>query len=130
MERFPNIIEPCSRPVKRYCQALDLIDDAEMIQQYRLLHSPEKHWKEIRDGIREVGILRMDIYISGNHLFMIVDVEEDFDWEESFNKLSTLPRQAEWEGVVAKFQKCLPDAKSDEKWVPIERIFTLYPFYL
>jgi len=126
MERYPNIIEPYPKPVKRYCQALDLVDDAELIRQYRLLHSPEKHWKEIRDGIREVGILRMDIYISGNHLFMIVDVGEDFDWDKSFERLSKLPRQAEWEGVVAKLQGCRSDAKSDEKWKPIERIFTLY----
>ena len=30
----------------------------------RKLHSEECHWKEIRDGIREVGILEMEIYIS------------------------------------------------------------------
>lgn len=44
MERYPSIIEPYSKPVKRYCQALDLVDDAELIRQYRLLHSPEKHF--------------------------------------------------------------------------------------
>lgn len=126
MERYNYIVKQYDVPVKRYCQTLDLIDSAELIEQYRLLHSPEKHWKEIREGIREVGILDMDIYIHKNHLFMIVDVAEDFNWEESFEKLSKLPRQAEWEMLVSKFQKCLPDAKSDEKWVPIERIFTLY----
>jgi len=126
MERYNYIVKQYDTPVKRYCQTLDLIDSAELIEQYRLLHSPENHWKEIREGIREVGILDMDIYIHKNHLFMIVDVAEDFNWEESFEKLSELPRQAEWEMLVSKFQKCLPDAKSDEKWVPIERIFTLY----
>lgn len=105
---------------------MDLVDNAELIEQYRLLHSPEHHWKEIRDGIREVGILNMDIYIRDNHLFMIVDVDIDFDWEESFGRLSKLPRQEEWEKLVSKFQVCDPNSTSSEKWVPIERIFTLY----
>ena len=126
MDNYYSIIEPYGFPVKRYCQTLDLVEDEELIRQYRELHSPEKHWKEIRDGIREVGILRMDIYISSNHLFMIVDVKEDFDWDESFARLSTLPRQQEWELLVAKFQKCRQDAASDEKWHRVERIFTLY----
>ncbi len=126
MESNYNIIEPYGYPIKRYCQTLDLVEDEELIKQYRELHSPEKHWKEIRDGIREVGILRMDIYISDNHLFMIVDVKEDFDWDESFARLSTLPRQQEWELLVAKFQKCRQGATSDEKWHRMERIFTLY----
>lgn len=60
-------------PTKRYVQRLDLKSDEEAIQLYRKLHSEECHWKEIRDGIREVGILEMEIYISGNRLVMVVD---------------------------------------------------------
>lgn len=126
MDRFFNIIRQYDRPVKRYCQTLDLKEDEELIRQYRLLHSPEKHWKEIREGIREVGILAMDIYISANHLFMIIDVEENFDWDSSFARLSMLPRQEEWERLVSRFQKCTDGATSEQKWTPIERIFTLY----
>ena len=126
MDRFFNIIRQYDRPVKRYCQTLDLKEDEELIRQYRLLHSPEKHWKEVREGIREVGILAMDIYISANHLFMIIDVEENFDWDSSFARLSMLPRQEEWERLVDRFQKCPDGATSEQKWTPIERIFTLY----
>ena len=46
--------------------------------------------------------------------------------QEAMNRLATLPRQAEWEAFVAKFQGCAADARSDEKWQPMERMFRLY----
>lgn len=111
---------------KRYVQTLDLRDDPDMIQEYRKWHSEEFHWKEIRDGIQAVGILEMEIYILGTRLVMIVDAPEDFDWKAAMDKLATLPRQAEWEAFVAKLQGCRADARSDEKWQMMERMFYLY----
>ena len=111
---------------KRYVQTLDLRDDPEMIREYRKWHSEEFQWKEIRDGIRAVGILEMEIYILGTRLVMIVDAPEDFDWKSAMDKLATLPRQAEWEAFVSKLQGCSPDARSDEKWQMMERMFYLY----
>lgn len=111
---------------KRYVQTLDLKDDAEAIREYRRLHSEQFSWKEIRDGIREVGILEMEIYISDNHLVMIVDAAEDFDWDKAMARLATLPRQAEWEDTVGKYQKSRPGATSNEKWTMMERMFHLY----
>ena len=111
---------------KRYVQTLDLRDDPAMIEEYRKWHSEEFHWKEIRDGIRAVGILEMEIYLLGSRLVMIVDAPEDFDWKSAMDKLATLPRQAEWEAFVAKLQGCRADARSDEKWQMMERMFYLY----
>ena len=78
-------------PVKRYCQTMDLKDDPELIAKYRECHSKEKSWREIREGIRSVGILEMEIYICGNRLFMIVETPIDFDWESAMAKLATFP---------------------------------------
>ena len=111
---------------KRYVQFLELTDNPELIKEYRKWHSEEHHWKEIRDGIRAVGILEMEIYILGNKLVMIVDTPVDFDWDSAFARLATMPRQAEWEAFVAAFQGCEADAKSDEKWQMAERMFYLY----
>ena len=111
---------------KRYVQFLEINNDPELIAQYRYWHSEEHHWQEIRDGIRAVGILEMEIYMLGNHLVMIVDAPADFDWQTSMDRLATLPRQAEWEAFVARFQGCSAEARSDEKWQPAERIFRLY----
>ena len=111
---------------KRYVQTLDLRDDPAMIEEYRKWHSEEFHWKEIRDGIKAVGILEMEIYILGTRLVMIVDAPEDFDWKSAMDKLATLPRQVEWEAFVAKLQGCRADARCDEKWQMMERMFYLY----
>lgn len=111
---------------KRYCQTLKLKNDAEGIKKYVELHSEEKNWPVIREGIREVGILEMEIYRYENLLFMIVEVPEDFDWDASMARLATLPQQEEWESTVAEYQECNPGDTSAGKWKLMERIFHLY----
>ena len=119
-------VKSYSQPVERYCQTLSLRDNPELIEAYRKAHSKEESWPEIRAGIREVGILEMEIYILGSKLFMIVETPLNFDWDKAMAKLATLPRQAEWEEYVAKFQQCAEGATSDEKWQMMERMFYLY----
>jgi len=114
------------QPVKRYCQTLDLKDDPELIQEYIKRHSEMYAWPEIREGIRSVGILEMEIYNMGTRLFMIVETPLDFEWESAFEKLATLPRQSEWEEYMSVFQQADPGASSAEKWMLMDRIFYLY----
>lgn len=106
-----------SMPTKRYCQTLSLKNNPILIEEYRKIHSEEKAWPEIRAGIRAVGILEMEIYILGSQLFMIIETPLDFDWEIAMDKLSNLPRQAEWEKYVSKFQDCPYLSSSDRKSV-------------
>ena len=113
-------------PVKRYVQTMDLKDDPALIAEYRRRHSREESWQEIRDGIREVGILEMELYILGTRLVMIVDTPLDFDWPTAMARLATLPRQQEWEDYMAMFQKCAEGATSNEKWQMMDRMFYLY----
>lgn len=113
-------------PVKRYVQTMDLKDDPALIAEYRRRHSREEAWPEIRAGIREVGILEMEVYLLGTRLVMVVDTPLDFDWDAAMQKLATLPRQQEWEEYMAMFQQCRADATSDEKWQMMDRIFYLY----
>jgi len=118
-------VKSFSQEVKRYCQTLKLKDDAKLIEEYKFWHSPENRWKEIPEGIKAVGILDMVLYIYGNLLFMIVETPLDFDWDTAFGKLAGLPRQAEWEAFMSKFQLADPQAGSAEKWTLMERIFSL-----
>lgn len=113
-------------PVKRYCQTLDLRDNPKLIAEYRRRHSQEHIWKEIPEGIREVGILEMEIYLLGTRLFMIVETPLDFDWDTAMARLGTLSRQAEWEDYMAEFQLVKAGMSSAEKWQLMERIFHLY----
>ena len=105
---------------------MDLKDDPEMIAKYRECHSKAKSWQEIREGIRSVGILEMEIYICGNRLFMIVETPIDFDWESAMAKIATLPRQQEWEDFVSVFQQSRKGELAKEKWSMMERMFYLY----
>lgn len=57
--------------MKRYCQTLKLKDNEELISSYISVH--ENVWPEVLQGMRQVGILDMQIYIHENLLFMIVD---------------------------------------------------------
>lgn len=119
-------VQTYHQPVKRYCQTMDLKNEPALIKEYRNRHSEDNAWKEILDGIREVGILEMEIYILDNRLFMIVETPLDFDWDSAMAKLATLPRQQEWEEYMAMFQDCDATATSDEKWKMMERMFHLY----
>jgi L-rhamnose mutarotase len=113
-------------PTKRYCQTLDLKDDPQLIEEYVKRHGEEEAWLEIREGIRSVGVLEMEIYILGNRLFMIVETPLDFDWDQAFARLATLPRQQEWEDYMSIFQNVEANATSAEKWKQMQRIFRLY----
>ena len=121
-----NIQRNYSSSIKRYCQTLELIDNPELIQEYVKRHSEMYHWPEIREEIRSVGILEMEIYQSGTKLFMIVETPLDFEWDKAFEKLARLPRQSEWEEYISMFQRTDAKATSSEKWQRMERIFHLY----
>jgi L-rhamnose mutarotase len=113
-------------PTKRYCQTLELKDNPELIKEYVKRHGKTHHWPRIRDGIRSVGILEMDIYLSDATLFMVVETPMDFEWDTAFGKLAGLPGQAEWEEYMSMFQQTEPGTAPSEKWKLMDRIFHLY----
>lgn len=110
----------------RYVQTLQLKDDPQLIEAYIAQHSPQQMWPEIIEGIRQVGIQEMELYICGNQLVMIVDAPEGFDWDNAMKKLATLPRQQEWETWNSQYQQCSPNDTSDQKWHMMSRFFHLY----
>ena len=110
---------------KRYCKTLALENDPQLIADYKKVHSPGETWPEITQGMIEVGILDMEIYITGNQLFMIMDTVPDFDHDLAMAVLADKPRQSEWETFVSRFQVTSSEATADEKWQLVERIYKL-----
>lgn len=110
---------------KRYCKTLSLKDDPELIEEYKKVHAMGNTWPEISRGMRQVGILDMEIYLWGNRLFMIMDTVADFDHEEAMKELADKPRQAEWEAYVSRFQGTSDEASAADKWELMERIYKL-----
>ena len=107
--------------MKRYCQTLELVDDPKHIEKYCEIHAHV--WPEVVIGQKEVGILDMQLYCYGTHVFMICDTVDDFDWEKDMARLAKLPRQAEWEAHVAQCQGADPNLPSTGKWKLMEKIF-------
>ena len=110
---------------KRYCKTLQLENDAACIEEYKKLHAMGNTWPEITQGMKDVGIIDMEIYLDGTTLFMIMDTTQDFDHEKAMTKLATLPRQSEWEATVSKYQRTSISASAKDKWKLIERIYKL-----
>lgn len=110
---------------KRFCKTLTLEEDPQLIEDYKKAHAAGATWPEIDQGMIDVGILDMEIYLTGNRLFMIMDTVPDFDHERAMTELATKPRQSEWETYMSKFQRTSAEASADEKWQVIERIYKL-----
>ena len=107
----------------RYCLALDLIDDEALIAEYEKWHT--QVWPEILTSITSSGIEQMEIYRTGNRLFMIMEVHPDFSFEAKSNSDANNEKVQEWEQLMWKFQQSLPFATPGEKWVLMNKIFQL-----
>lgn len=110
---------------KRYCKTLTLKDDPGLIEEYKAVHANGGAWPEIARGMKEAGIIDMELYLLGNQVFMIMDTVADFDHDKAMSELAEKPRQREWEAFVSKFQKTSADATAKDKWQLMERIFKM-----
>ena len=111
--------------MKRYCMALDLVDDPSLIAEYENWHKAENGWPEIKKSILDTNITKMEIYRTGNRLFMIMEAEDSFSFETKNAMDAGNPKVQEWERLMWKFQQPLAWAKEGEKWVLMNKIFEL-----
>ena len=109
--------------MQKYCLALDLKEDADLIAEYKLLH--QNVWNEIVASIKDAGINNLEIYNVGNRLFMIMEVGSEFSFEKKSKMDAENPKVQEWENLMWKFQQALPIAKEGEKWLLMDKIFEL-----
>jgi L-rhamnose mutarotase len=111
--------------MKRYTLALDLKDDPALIAEYEHWHRSENSWPEIKKSIGDAGITNMEIYRTGNRLFMIMDTNENFSFEQKSAMDADNLKVQEWEQLMWKFQQPLPWARDGEKWILMDKIFQL-----
>ena len=109
--------------MKRYCLALDLKEDPNLIAAYEEYH--RSVWPEIIASIKEAGIQQLEIYRVANRLFMIMEVNNDFSFEVKSAMDAKNEIVQQWEKMMWEYQQALPTAQPGEKWMLMEKIFTL-----
>lgn len=109
--------------MKRYCLALDLKDDPELILQYDHYH--QDVWPEVRESILASGIREMEIYRVHNRLFMILETEEGFSFDKKAELDRLNPVVQEWEQLMWNFQQPLPQAAAGGKWQLMHKVFEI-----
>ena len=114
-----------SKPYKRYCKTMELRNNAELIKAYKKAHAKGAGWPEITQGMKEVGIIDMEIYLFGTKLFMIMDTIPGFEHDSAMEALAKKPRQSEWEAHMSQFQDTSAEATADQKWQLMERIYKM-----
>jgi L-fuconolactonase len=109
---------------KELAFALDLADDPAKIAAYRDWHG--KVWPEIMRGMAAHGVLAQNIYLTGNRLFMVLSVEDEFDYRRDFARyLEETPRAKEWDALMNDLQRPVPWAAKGEWWTAMERVYDL-----
>ena len=111
--------------MRRYCLTLDLKDDPALIAEYKRYH--QKIWPEITQSIKDAGVENLEIYLLGTRLIMILEAGPKFSFEAKAKADHANPKVREWEELMWRFQRPLPQAKPGEKWLLMERIFKLEP---
>lgn len=109
--------------MKKYCFALDLIDDPDLIELYREHH--KNVWPEIEDSIQAAGIESLEIYLVANRLFMIMETLDSFSLKEKSISDQNNAKVQAWENLMWTYQKALPTASQGEKWIQMDLIYKL-----
>ncbi|MCX8514130.1 MAG: L-rhamnose mutarotase [Burkholderiales bacterium] len=109
--------------MKKYCLALDLIDNSQLIAEYENYH--KKIWPEITQSIINSGILNLEIYRVFNRLVMIIETTDNFSFALKSQLDAKNNKVQQWETLMWQYQQRIPGAKENEKWVLMSKIFDL-----
>lgn len=113
---------------QRRCFALDLKDDAVVIESYKHWHRPGGPPAEVTRSLRDAGILALDIYLVGNRLFMIMDSDPATSSGAESTDESVNVHVRAWESLMGELQQELPFPNQDAgagKWQLLEHIYSL-----
>ena len=111
--------------MQRFCLMLDLRDDPALIAEYIEYH--KNVWPEVKQSLRDAGVLDMQIYNAGRRLFMILDADDAFTFERKSAMDHGNPKVMEWEALMGRFQQVDAGQDPTRRWQLTDRIFELSP---
>jgi L-rhamnose mutarotase len=109
--------------MRTYYLILDLKEEPDLINSYEQHH--REVWPEVKNSIREAGILDMEIYKFRNRLMMKMDVVDGFDFSKKAELDAANSVVQKWEALMLQFQRPFEDVLPGEKWMPMKCIFKL-----
>ena len=109
--------------MKSIGMALDLREGPGVVERYKEYHRAV--WPEVKQALRGIDISKMKIFLLGHHLFMYMEVPDDFDVDRDFPRYMEAPRAKEWDELMRGFQQKLPEAGDAEWWAGMEEVFDL-----
>jgi L-rhamnose mutarotase len=109
--------------MKEYALTINLKDDPDKIEQYKAYHRAV--WPEVLQSLKAIGITKMQIYLLGRRMFMLMEAADTFEPARDFKQLEDNPRYREWQELMNTFQERVPEAKAGEHWAAMEKVFEL-----
>ena len=113
----------------RYYFTLDLVDSAQLIQEYKQIHTPENMWPEIPKGIKEAGCNDMEIYLVHNRMFLIAEIVKGADIDSVWTEMGKKDKQDQWAAFVRKFQQAIPKEDPTSSWILMEKVYDLDDYF-
>jgi L-rhamnose mutarotase len=99
----------------RHVLTMNLKGDPGIVETYTRLHRDV--WPEVQASLRQVGVERMDIYLLGRRLVMVVEMRDGLDYHTAFAAhASSSQRVAEWERLMKSLQEPAAEARANEWW--------------
>jgi L-rhamnose mutarotase len=103
---------------------INLKDDPAIVDTYRRYH--HEVWPEVQESLRHVGVQRMDIFLLGRRLVMVLEMRDGLDYRAAFTShAASSPRVAQWEQLMKSLQEPPPEAAPGEWWASMEPVFRL-----
>ncbi|MDT0675869.1 L-rhamnose mutarotase [Autumnicola musiva] len=103
---------------------LDLKDNPHLIAEY--LEHHKNVWPEVLETFELKGIEEMEVYHVYDRLVMVININENYDGSDKNLTEKAIAITDEWEKLMWKYQKAVPEAKKGQKWVEMKPIFK-YP---
>lgn len=110
--------------MKHFGMTLQLKSDPDTIAQYKAHHRDP--WPEPLQGLKQVGVEQMHIFLLGTRMFMHMATTDAFDPDRDFARyVEQNPRAAEWDELMRTFQQPVAEARPGEWWAAMECVFDL-----
>ncbi len=106
-EGYPQ--QPLSVGSKRFVDARELVAEPGMVQRYKDVHKLGRAWPGITKGIKDAGVLDLEIYLVGHRTFEFSDVVCEFDMETSWAPMEKTEASKAWGRLVGPIDKPFVD---------------------